>query len=303
MMVAARVGSGIRASQPVGATSARASSAAVIRLASWVLAPAVKFTAEREMLPVTGKPPLRALPRLAAPRPISSRSLCSFSARFRARAWAPDMLIRKTMKPISRAGCSSACQCACETPNVSRGRPAGTVPVVCTPRACRSRSGTSAVAPSTTTIGASLAPMSAQAGASPHRRSSGARWLRASSSRTREPTPSSALGRWMAGSLAPSRTGSWPSAITTEEPMVKPLITGREKKLAMKPMRSSPHSSSTAPDIKASWAASTPYRALPAVASGARLEAVISEMIAIGPTDCVLLVPNSAYRAGGTMLA
>ena len=40
-----------------------------------------------------------------------------------------------------------------------------------------------------------------------------------------------------------------------------------------------------------------------AAASGASAEAVIREMMAIGPTDWVLLVPNRAYRAGGTMLA
>jgi hypothetical protein len=91
--------------------------------------------------------------------------------------------------------------------------------------------------------------------------------------------------------------------MTIAEPMVKPLITGREKKLARKPMRSRPHSSRTRPDSSASCAASTPYSAVPGVASGASVDAVIREMIAIGPTDCVLLVPNSAYSKGGMMLA
>jgi hypothetical protein len=63
----------------------------VIRPASWVLAPAAKLTAERDRLPVTGKPPDSALPTLAAPRPISSWLLCSFSLRFRASVWAPDI--------------------------------------------------------------------------------------------------------------------------------------------------------------------------------------------------------------------
>ena len=42
---------------------------------------------------------------------------------------------------------------------------------------------------------------------------------------------------------------------------------------------------------------------LPGVASDARLEAVIRDTIAIGPTDWVVLVPNSAYSNGGKMLA
>jgi hypothetical protein len=91
--------------------------------------------------------------------------------------------------------------------------------------------------------------------------------------------------------------------MTMAEPSVKPFITGREKKFARKPTRSRPHASSTAPDSTASCAASTPYSALPGNASGASADAVISEMIAIGPTDCVELVPTSAYNSGGTMLA
>ena len=85
--------------------------------------------------------------------------------------------------------------------------------------------------------------------------------------------------------------------------MVKPLITGREKKLARKPMRSRPHASSTTPVSSASCAASTMYRPEPGAASGPRAAAVISAMIAIGPTDCVMLEPNSAYSSGGRMLA
>ena len=46
-----------------------------------------------------------------------------------------------------------------------------------------------------------------------------------------------------------------------------------------------------------------PYSALPGDARGASADAVISEMIAIGPTDCEELVPNRAYSSGGTMLA
>ena len=55
--------------------------------------------------------------------------------------------------------------------------------------------------------------------------------------------------------------------------------------------------------MKASWAARTMYREEPGSASGASAAAVISETMAIGPTDCVMLLPNKAYSTGGRMLA
>jgi hypothetical protein len=115
--------------------------------------------------------------------------------------------------------------------------------------------------------------------------------------------PSSALGRCGASCEPPSSVPTWPSAITIDDPSVKPLITGREKKFARKPMRNKPQASSTAPDSRASWPASMPYSAVPGAASGPSADAVIRAMIAIGPTDCAPLVPNSAYSSGGAMLA
>jgi hypothetical protein len=103
-----------------------------------------------------------------------------------------------------------------------------------------------------------------------------------------------ALGAWKCGRSAPSKVWTWSKAMTMAEPTVKPLITGREKKLARKPMRSAPHNSSMAPDTSASWAASTVASDEPAGASGPMTAAVISETMAIGPTDCVMLLPNSA---------
>jgi len=152
-------------------------------------------------------------------------------------------------------------------------------------------------------MGASLAAIAAAAGRSPQRCSSLARYSRASTSRASAPRPSTALGRCACGSGPPSKARNWPQAITSAEPTVKPLITGREKKLARKPMRSRPHSSKTAPATKASCAASTPARAEPGGASGAMAAAVISETMAMGPIDWVMLVPNSAYTMGGRMLA
>ena len=160
-------------------------------------------------------------------------------------------------------------------------------------------------------MGASLAPMLAAPAARPRRFNNDASQRREPISASRPATPNTALagcreryGVTMAPAAPPpSSTGTWPQAISSAEPRVKPLITGREKKLAMKPTRASPQASSTAPDINASCAASTPYSPEPTTANGARLDAVIREMIAIGPTDWVMLVPNTAYSRGGRMLA
>ena len=40
-----------------------------------------------------------------------------------------------------------------------------------------------------------------------------------------------------------------------------------------------------------------------ATSDGKKITSAVSEMIAIGPTDCEELVPNRAYSSGGTMLA
>ncbi|MNM65636.1 hypothetical protein D3C81_770910 [compost metagenome] len=161
MMVAASTGSGSRASQPVGATSASASKPAVMMLARGVFAPAWKLTAEREMEPVTGKPPDSALATLAAPRPSSSRLVCSFSPRFCARVCAADMLIKKTMKAISSPGDSRVRQWALEVARFRPGKPLGTWPVVCTPMLSRPQYVTRTMPASTSAIGARRAPTSA----------------------------------------------------------------------------------------------------------------------------------------------
>ena len=92
----------------------------------------------------------------------------------------------------------------------------------------------------------------------------------------------------------PSSGFSCPSAISTAEPVTKPEITGWLSRFATKPMRSNPSSSRITPPMSASSIDSSTYSALPAAASGAMAEAVISEATATGPTDSVMLEPNSA---------
>ena len=82
--------------------------------------------------------------------------------------------------------------------------------------------------------------------------------------------------------------------MTTAAPLVKPLITGRLKKLDKNPKRNTPQTNSTRPAINASCCDSTPYSALPTGASAPMAVPTISEVMAIGPTDCTMLLPNTA---------
>ncbi len=59
-------------------------------------------------------------------------------------------------------------------------------------------------------------------------------------------------------------------------------------------MRSIPSSNSSNPPMSARSIDSSTYSALPAAASGATAEAVMSEATATGPTDSVMLEPSTA---------
>ena len=92
----------------------------------------------------------------------------------------------------------------------------------------------------------------------------------------------------------PSRCFTWLSAISSDEAVTKPDTTGWLRKLARNPRRSAPISTSIRPDRKASVSAACSRSAgstrprLPTAA------AVISDMMATGPTDSAWLLPNSA---------
>ena len=75
---------------------------------------------------------------------------------------------------------------------------------------------------------------------------------------------------------------------------MKPLITGWLRKLARNPMRSRPNTNSSPPDSSASQMASCRYSALPSAAIGPSRAAVINAVTATGPTDMLMLLPNSA---------
>jgi hypothetical protein len=73
--------------------------------------------------------------------------------------------------------------------------------------------------------------------------------------------------------------------INRDAPVINPLITGRLRKPARKPSLSIPHRNNTTPAISAIWPASTTLRADPGGARAASAVPVISEVMAIGPTD------------------
>ncbi len=96
--------------------------------------------------------------------------------------------------------------------------------------------------------------------------------------------------------------------IRMPEAVMKPEITGWLMKFTSTPRRNSPMAISIAPERNASSSAAASISGVESAAPSALLmpaiaEAVISEMIATGPTARVLLVPNSAYSTSGNMLA
>ena len=84
---------------------------------------------------------------------------------------------------------------------------------------------------------------------------------------------------------------------------MKPEITGWLRKLARKPRRSTPMSSSMAPERNASVMATAQYAGMPATACWPVAAAVMSETTATGPTASTRLVPNTAYSSSGATLA
>lgn len=64
---------------------------------------------------------------------------------------------------------------------------------------------------------------------------------------------------WSPASESPNRYFNWLTTISTAEPEMKPLTTGRLSNCDRKPRRSKPPASNIKPDSNASAAASTMY--------------------------------------------
>ena len=75
---------------------------------------------------------------------------------------------------------------------------------------------------------------------------------------------------------------------------MNPLITGRLRNPATKPSRNTPLRNRITPESSAIWPARTMLSPDPDGASVVSELPIISEVMAIGPTDCTMLLPNSA---------
>lgn len=187
---------------------------------------------------------------------------------------ATDTLSTKPTNEINSAGNHSEPTDAIDTVgNPSCGRPWGTVPTMLTPAVWSQRmTATKAVDTITASMGASLDAISARRGLAPRRPSHGDRDLRASTRNNTLPAPMPSVTRLVAGAawascttvsktsvppaLTPSRCFTCPTAMSTAEPEIKPLITGWLRKLARKPSRNTPNSSNMPPESSDSSMAS-----------------------------------------------
>ncbi len=136
-MVAASVACGRKYSAGVRKSEASVMPMAVNTPAAGVCAPASKLTTERANPPVTGKPPVKAAPRLLAPNATSSWSGSMRWRRLAASVCPTDTDSTNPTTLMRSAGTSSDCHSAMSNSGkVSGGRPCGTVPTIFTPWLC-----------------------------------------------------------------------------------------------------------------------------------------------------------------------
>jgi hypothetical protein len=184
------------------------------------------------------------------------------------------------------------------------------VPTTFTPAASRSSSTTASVETMTTAIGPAFAVRSAARGAMPNVMSSGFRPLRTQNRKAVAVTPIISVGKLVLPTFCVSVCSSsgiasplalmpridfiWLVAMMMPDAVIKPEITGCDKRLARKPSRSTPINSNISPDRSASTSAAAMNSALPGAAMLLAAVSVISEMTATGPTASARLVPNRA---------
>jgi len=92
----------------------------------------------------------------------------------------------------------------------------------------------------------------------------------------------------------PSSLGTWPMMMVNANPMMKPLSTGSEMKLAKKPRRRSPASSAATPVVIASAAVKAAKSWLAGATRSATVAAESAAVADIGPTTRWRELPNSA---------
>ena len=96
---------------------------------------------------------------------------------------------------------------------------------------------------------------------------------------------------------------NWLAAIIRPDAVMKPEITGCDKKFAINPRFNKPMVMRIKPDIIAKVIANETYSGLPGIANWLQEAEVIKAITATGPTAKVLEVPNIAYRIKGIIEA
>ena len=107
-MTAARADFGNGAKSGVRISSVTTTRPRTTRLSSWERPPTSAAVKLRDWLPLTGNPPVRAAPTLAAPRPASSWSPSTRSPLRRASTWPVTPLSANTSRAMPSAGPASA---------------------------------------------------------------------------------------------------------------------------------------------------------------------------------------------------
>ena len=106
--------------------------------------------------------------------------------------------------------------------------------------------------------------------------------------------------KWSPVWSIPSSLPSWPTAIRSPVPALKPASTGCEMKSAMKPSLSSPAASSSTPVSTASVEAAVIARCASPRATTPMAAAVSAASVEVVETDSARELPSSAYTSSGT---
>jgi len=129
-------------------------------------------------------------------------------------------------------------------------------------------------------------------------------------------TPIASVGRWVSPTCVTTPQMSWMKcserpmgtpisllicdrAMISAAALVKPTITGWDRKFTTTPSLKTPRVSCTSPTSSASITASTTYCSVPGVANGASEDAVSSDTTATGPVPNWLDEPHSAATITG----
>ena len=231
--------------------------------------------------------------------------------RLAASVWATETLSTKPMIEISSAGRASDDSIPRSVAGrVSGGSPPGTVPTIFTPASSSEKSAVIAIETATAATGAARVAIIAALAGTPAFLSSGESPLRAQKRKATEAAPISSVGRLISVIWAKSvdsssgRVCPWASmpsrwrvcdrAISAAEAVMKPEITGCDRKLATIPSLSRPMASSITPERTARVTPASSLTSSVTSPSDPMAAAVISDTMATGPTASVAEVPKTA---------